>query len=191
VIINIQEILMRCPICPASLLANTQLAPQLSAHACLQCGGLWIASTDYWAWIEQPEDEADHMPEPIAEPIAEPPGARRCAGCGHIQLRYPIAADLPFQLDQCGHCNSFWLDRHEWNILRERGLHRQLHKITNLPWQRRLRQEAQRNTWHTIYTARFGPADYAEIQRVRAWLEDHSQRDMLLAYLISPDPYQP
>ncbi len=182
---------MRCPICPDSTLATIVLEPQLPAQSCLRCGGVWIASSDYWAWLEQPEAHGSAPSDLSASADDEPAGARRCAGCGHIMLRYPIARDLPFQLDQCGHCNSFWLDRHEWASLGERGLQRRLHSITNAPWQRRLRQEAQRETWAQIYGERFGPADYAEIQRVRAWLADHPQRSMLLAYLTSPDPYHP
>lgn len=182
---------MHCPTCPDSSLAQIALEPQLPAYTCLRCGGLWIPSSDYWAWIAQPVEESASAPTAAPDASDEPDGARRCAGCGHIMLRYPIARDLPFQLDQCGHCNSFWLDRHEWAMLRERGLHRQLHHITNAPWQRRLRQEAQRATWAQIYTERFGPTDYAEIQRVRAWLGAHPQRAMLLTYLTSPDPYHP
>lgn len=182
---------MRCPICRDTTLARAELAPQLPAHTCPRCAGVWIASSDYWAWLEQPDDGRAPRYELPTDIGAEPAGARRCAGCGHIQLSYPIARGLPFRLDQCGHCNSFWLDRGEWATLRERDLHRRLHQITNEPWQRRLRQEERRAAWEQIYTERFGTDDYAEIQRVRAWLLAHPQQAMLLAYLASPDPYNP
>ena len=182
---------MRCPICSDATLALVQLAPQLPAYACPHCAGVWIASSDYWAWLELPADAAPAGIGSALEAVAEPEGARRCAGCGHIQLRYPIARDLPFRLDQCGHCNSFWLDRHEWSVLHERGLHRRLHQITNGPGQRRLREEERRATWEQIYAARLGTEDYSEIQRVRAWLTGHPRQAMLLAYLSSPDPYNP
>jgi Zn-finger nucleic acid-binding protein len=180
---------MHCPVCGSMTLAPTQLEPRLQAMACPQCGGVWIASSGYWAWLEQPAEETEKANPATPDVVMETPTARRCAGCGHIQLRYPIALDLPFHLDQCGNCNSFWLDRHEWAILRERGLHRQLHKITNTPWQRRLRQEQRHATWRQIYTTRFGAEDYAEIQRIRVWLYSHPEQAMLLAYLTSPDPY--
>jgi len=59
------------------------------------------------------------------------------------------------------------------------------------PWQRRLCAEERRVTWEAIYTARFGAEDYAEIRRIRGWLSEHPQQAMLLAFLASPDPYQP
>ncbi len=153
---------MRCPICPNSTLALIALEAQLPGHTCLRCGGVWVASSDYWAWLERPTEDSPAETEPGTQPTGKAPGARRCAGCGHIMLRYPVARDLPFQLDQCGHCNSFWLDCGEWALLRERGLHRRLHQITNAPWQRQLRQESQRAAWEQIYTERFGTEDYAE-----------------------------
>ena len=69
--------------------------------------------------------------------------------------------------------------------------HRLLHKITNQPWQRQLRAEERQATWEAIYWARFGADDYAEIQRVRAWLTAHPQQAMLLAFLTSSDPFNP
>jgi hypothetical protein len=40
-----------------------------------------------------------------------------------------------------------------------------------------------------IYTGRFGAEDYAEIKRIRWWLETKMNREELLAYLIDRDPY--
>jgi Zn-finger nucleic acid-binding protein len=182
---------MNCPTC-ATALQPTAIEPQLPAHVCPDCRGLWIASTDYWAWLELPSTSAEGSDEKTpVQPAVEAAKARRCPGCGHIALSYPLGRGLPFRLDRCGHCNSFWLDRDEWAALRQRGLHRRLHTITNEPWQRQLRAEERRATWEAIYTARFGADDYAEIQRVRAWLTEHPQQAMLLAFLTSPDPYQP
>jgi hypothetical protein len=41
-----------------------------------------------------------------------------------------------------------------------------------------------------IYTERFGAEDYAELRRIRAWLDAHPQRSSLLAYLDEEDPYK-
>lgn len=179
---------MNCPLC-ALPLHRIILEPHLPAHTCLQCNGVWIASSDYWAWLEQPAVSYDPTRAEAPTPARDPARAKRCPGCGHIVLSYPVNRALPFRIDQCGHCNSFWLDRGEWDVLRQQQLHRLLHKITNEPWQRQLRAEERRATWEAIYTARFGADDYAEIQRIRAWLTAHPQRAMLLAFLTSPDPY--
>jgi hypothetical protein len=47
-----------------------------------------------------------------------------------------------------------------------------------------------RRALERIYTERFGAEDYAEIRRVKAWLDAHAQRSSLLAYLSEEDPYR-
>lgn len=180
---------MNCPLCITAL-HPFALEPGLPAQACRQCAGLWIASSDYWAWLEQPAAQGDAEMFDIPMPAGDLARAKRCPGCGHIALSYPVKRALPFRIDQCGYCNSFWLDRDEWDVLHQQNLHRLLHKITNEPWQRQLRAEERRATWEAIYTARFGAKDYAEIQRIRAWLSQHPHQAMLLAFLARPDPYQ-
>jgi hypothetical protein len=41
-----------------------------------------------------------------------------------------------------------------------------------------------------IYLLKFGAQDYEKIQQVRAWLQEHPQRNMLLAFLQAEDPYK-
>ena len=40
-----------------------------------------------------------------------------------------------------------------------------------------------------IYVSRFGADDYAEVQRIRRWLDTKTNREELLAYLTDKDPY--
>ena len=40
-----------------------------------------------------------------------------------------------------------------------------------------------------IYTGRFGKDDYAEIKRIRYWLENKTNREELLAFLIDKNPF--
>lgn len=181
---------MNCPLCKLPLRA-TALETHLPAHACPQCDGVWIASSDYWAWVEQPAPAPAPAAAEAPAPAGDPAQAKRCPGCGHIALSYPVSRALPFRIDQCGNCNSFWLDRGEWAALRQQRLHRLLHRITDGPWQRQLRAEERRAALEAIYTARFGADDYAELQRIRAWLDAHPQRSTLLAFLTSPDPFDP
>ncbi|MFO7167611.1 MAG: zf-TFIIB domain-containing protein [Chloroflexota bacterium] len=117
--------------------------------------------------------------------------AKLCPHCGHLQLRYRVALDLDVVLDQCGHCNSFWLDRGEWAVLRQHGLHTQLHKITGAAWQRALRRAASERAWEAIYTAKFGAENYAEARRVLLEPCAHPARQMLPAYLARDDRPDP
>ena len=55
------------------------------------------------------------------------------------------------------------------------------------PWQRRLRRAEHHVRMDVIYRAKFGAADYAEVRRVKAWLDAHPQRQALRAYLNAED----
>jgi Zn-finger nucleic acid-binding protein len=181
---------MECPVCHTASLTRTQLEPQLPAYSCAGCDGIWIGSTDYWAWLDHRrlagEESAAAGTPPSASDAA---GAKRCPHCGYLLLGYRIRADIAFRLDQCGHCNSFWLDRNEWPALRALGLHDRLHKVAGEPWQRELRREEHQRAMQAIYAEKFGATDYAELRRVKAWLDTHPARHMLLAYLANEDPY--
>jgi hypothetical protein len=41
-----------------------------------------------------------------------------------------------------------------------------------------------------IYQEKFGEEDYAEVRRVKAWLDAHPQHNALRAYLNADDPYR-
>jgi hypothetical protein len=82
-----------------------------------------------------------------------------------------------------------WFDRDQWGSLQRRNLHDNLHQIFGEAWQRRLRIAEQRVRMDAIYRAKFGDADYAEVRRVKAWLDAHPQRQALRAYLNAEDDW--
>jgi Zn-finger nucleic acid-binding protein len=183
---------MKCPVCETTEMLSTYLEKTLPAHTCPTCGGIWVASTHYWTWLEEHSallpKEPDNAVSP--SPTTDMKRAGICPWCGHLLLKYKVAHDIPFTLDQCGHCNSFWFDKHEWEALKSRNLHNAVHKVFTDPWQRRLREEESQHHWQAFYLQKFGTADYAEIQRIRAWLQQHPERDRLIAYLINENPYK-
>lgn len=105
-------------------------------------------------------------------------------------LPYKIALDIPFTVDHCGACNGMWFDRDEWASLQRRQLHDNLHQMFAEPWQRRLRIAEQRVRMDAIYRTKFGEQDYAEVRRVKAWLDTNPQRQALRAYL-NADNHEP
>ena len=182
---------MKCAVCKTDTLQPVTLEAGLQAHVCSTCGGTWIVSSDYWAWREAhgpdlPEQPAAGAPQPVAETET----ARACPTCSHILLKFRVGHDVPFTLDHCGNCNGVWFDRQEWDMLRQRNLHDDLHSLFTTSWQRRVRQEEHRQVLERIYTERFGAEDYAELRRIRVWLDGHPQRSSLLAYLSERDPYK-
>lgn len=182
---------MNCPLCKTHALAPVELESQLQAYRCEHCGGAWIEANDYLAWLKEygPPQPATPAPEgPIA--VLEIDIAKLCPADGHILLKYKIGHDIPFALDRCSTCNGVWFDPHEWEALKQRTLHDEVNSIFTEPWQRRVREEEHRRTMRAIYLDRFGEKDYAELRRIKAWLDGHPQQGPLLAYLSNPNPYK-
>ncbi len=81
-----------------------------------------------------------------------------------------------------------WFDRNEWEVLKSRNLHDDVHTIFTAFWQSGVRKEEMRKNLDYMYLTKFGEEDYAEIKRVRAWLDEHPRRTELLAYLNDRNP---
>jgi Zn-finger nucleic acid-binding protein len=180
---------MHCPVCTTTLQPTT-LESSLKASTCPVCGGHFILSSDYLDWRQQQGPNLEEQPDPT--PLLESTdssGVKRCPHCQSLMFRYKVGHDIAFGVDHCGSCNSVWLDRNEWDSLKRRNLHDDINRMFTESWQRRVRAAEHRATMDTIYQEKFGAADYAEVQRVKAWLDAHPQRQAVRAFLTSEDPY--
>lgn len=182
---------MHCPVCTPISLRRVSLEANLFGHQCPQCSGIFISSTDYWTWLDQHGTNLPEQPDgDLITLTQEPTRAKQCPFCRHLLLPYKIAMTIPFSLDHCNACNGVWFDRDEWNCLQHRNLHDDIHRMFSEPWQRRLRDARHRATMQAIYQEKFGQEDYAEVRRVKAWLDAHPQQSALRAYLNAEDPYR-
>jgi Zn-finger nucleic acid-binding protein len=180
---------MKCPICKKPRLKPHELEAGLPASTCRKCGGVWISAAQYWEWLKArgdtpPESPAVETPLPV-----DVKQAKLCPDCGHILTRYKVWPNVDFFVDHCGHCKGVWFDRNEWDVVRSRNLHDDVHMFFTRQWQERLRAEETKKQFERIYQERFGE-DYAELKRVRAWIVQHPKRAELLAYLSDRDPYR-
>jgi Zn-finger nucleic acid-binding protein len=161
----------------------------LPAFQCGQCAGHWMRFGDYLGWRErQPGDQPEVPAAPTALEMvfdASAAGLRRCPDCAHVLTRYRVGHGVPFTLDRCGNCNGVWLDRSEWDDLRARGLHDNLHEMFGPGWQRAIRTEEERRLSDAQFARQLGAADFARTQEVGAWLATHPRRSEILAYLVS------
>jgi Zn-finger nucleic acid-binding protein len=92
-------------------------------------------------------------------------------------------------LDHCEGCKGIWLDRNEWEALKARNLHDDVNSMLTTFWQDEAQKEGRKKRMERIYVARFGAADYAEIEKIRAWLATRPKKQDLLAYLTDKDPF--
>ena len=180
---------MNCPSCKSSQLIEQTLESSLSAFNCCSCGGNWIQGKAYWKWLEA---HGPNLPErPVDDEevsIAEPGSYVDCPECRFRMVKYLVGRGLNFTVDHCGGCKGIWLDQNEWESLRKRNLHDDLHSMLTSFWQASARKEERRKKLEQIYTNRFGQKDYSEIKRIRAWLDSHANKQYLIAYLTDADP---
>lgn len=182
---------LNCPVDPNVGLLRTELEPKLSSFSCYECEGHWIRGKEYWAWVEEHgTDLAERLHEEETLALAEPGVPVDCPECRFRMVKYLVGRGLDFSVDHCGGCKGIWLDRNEWEALKKRNLHDDLHGIFTQFWQAGARREQRKKRLQQIYVDRFGEADYEEIKRIRHWLDAKTNREQLIAYLTDRDPYE-
>lgn len=179
---------MNCPHCHTTALAAHELEPGLAAQQCPECRGAWVGAADYWAWLRAhgPDQPARPAGEGAPPPAADSDRAMQCPNCGHILLRYKVGQDVSFLLDHCTHCGGIWFDANEWEILKSRNLHDDVHVMFSDVWQARIAQEEHAQEQERIQTKKFGADDLDEVRRIKAWLAGRPLRYELHA-LLHPD----
>jgi len=180
---------MKCPSCSSAPLQPLNLESHLKASGCSACKGTWLSAADYWAWLEH---HGDRLPEKAPEetPIeaAGSQKAKLCPCCKRIMLRYKVGHGLNFAVDQCGHCNGVWLDENEWDALKQRNLHDEIHLMFSAAWQSDLRKSEAQKLLSNIYAEHF-KEDYDKVQEIKSWLSAHPEKERILDYLANKDPY--
>jgi Zn-finger nucleic acid-binding protein len=181
---------MKCPVCETHELVVEYLEAGLPAESCPGCGGNWISSVKYWSWLQSADKEqAEAGPGKSPIQVSDNDCAKLCPQCGHILMKYEVGHGEPFRLDQCATCNGIWFDKNEWDALKQDNLHDKVNLVFTAPWQKQVQREHTREHLDTIYTERFGAADYAELKRIRAWVYSRAKRESVLAFLNDVDPY--
>ena len=180
---------MKCPVCFSPTLKPIQLDSHLKALYCHNCEGKWLSAADYWDWLDKHGDTLpEKEPESLPIETADVQRAKLCPRCRRIMLRYQVGHGLTFALDQCDNCNGFWFDANEWEALRECNLHDEVHLIFSAPWQAQLRKTESRQFLESLYAQSFKD-DYEKTKHIKAWIDQHPEKDMIQGYLTSADPY--
>jgi Zn-finger nucleic acid-binding protein len=177
---------MNCPVCKATALVAEELEPGLAGLKCRQCGGRWIEGTRYLAWVAaQGQQLAEKPPEEGVElPVAESGKAKLCPECGRFLTRAKVGHALGFHLERCANCGGIWTDANEWEVLKSRNLHDNLHFIFSGAWQADVMRQERERAHEQLLRKKLGEADFAEVKRVRAWLDAHPRRAELYAVLL-------
>ena len=176
---------MNCPVCKKVRLSDKELETHLKANQCSGCGGRWVASWQYWKWKEQYGGHLPNRPVAGADDLSveDSTAAKLCPECRHFLRRYPVGEDLDFSLDRCGNCGGTWFDKNEWEVLKSRGLHENVHQVFSEIWQHRLRNADHQTRMDNMYKEKFGPGDYEKIKEIKEWITGHACEAELKAFL--------
>ncbi len=176
---------MKCPSC-RSIASNT-ISPteDLTALICSKCEGYWIRSEEYWKWKEKhPEIMPEKTDDEISElPVEDSSSAKICPECNKILLRYEVGHATGLTLDRCHACGGTWFDKNEWETLKGKNLHDEIHFIFSAPWQNRVKQDKQQHVMENRVKEILGEEDYSEAKRVKNWIANHEKSAEILAYL--------
>lgn len=182
---------MLCPVCKAKRSTSVELAENLRAVSCGGCGGHWISNQNYTTWLEGYGNSRPEEPFSEVEfDVNDVQAVKLCPDCGRLLLKYKVGHGLDFSVDHCSGCGGVWLDANEWNALRGKNLHDAIHKIFTTQWQTQVRKEQVAATLDQVYQKRLGVEAYQKTKEIRTWIQNHDQKEAILAFISDNDPYK-
>lgn len=181
---------MKCPVCSQNTLFQVDLEDGLKALQCKQCKGIWIPSMNYYRWLKNIETLPDNLEPADFMSIEENQAMKLSPETGRGLRRYKVFPDVEFYIDRDESTNSIWLDANEWEYLKSRNVHDNLHLIFMPKWQKALRDEESRKVFEELYKQRFGEDDYKRLKDIREWIYSHPKGGAMISYLTDSNPYK-
>lgn len=177
---------MHSPVFSEVALTRTELEPGLDVCQCPKSGGVWISLQSYFVWREGNAGKARPLPPDYKPQLAADSGQRAliCPESGCLLVRYRVGDGLSFQLDRSPKTGGVWLDAGEWDALKSKGLHEQLHLIFSAPYQKRVRSELFNAQLQDQFRQRIGATDFERVSEFKSWLKAHPKRRDILACLL-------
>lgn len=178
---------MKCPGCKRDTLFPSYIDGLFRAHTCSVCEGNWILIEDYVVWKQKnPEYEFSETADFQYE---DSKNALLCPITGAIMQKFKLTHDSEHRLDYSPQVGGVWLDKGEWEFLKQENLAGCLNAIFTSQWQKTIRENSAKVSFAEIYQEKFGEESYAQIKETRKWLDEHPCKADLIAYLMAEDPY--
>lgn len=208
---------MISPVDSKSRMSRVELEPGLVAYRCPASGGHWLPYQNYWRWLSQQPGRLPHLPhgEEAGHQVEleNSHKVRICPETGTLMTRYKVGHGFQFSVDRSA--AGIWFDVNEWEALRGRNFHDEVHLIMTAPWQAKVRREALEQViqekqaaqqapekeaapvhaeptgLEAAFRARFagllGPEVMERAEEIKRWLNEQPARREILTYL-SHDP---
>jgi len=178
---------MQSPVANKKPMRRITLEDGLIAFECSESEGVFLPVTSYLQWLSKQPERLPQLPDGANsdEIVFEEAGtAKICPESGMIMQRYRVGHGFNFYIDRSPN-GSLWFDKGEWEALRERQFHDELHFIFTSPWQDKIRSEEKEQMQRELLIAKLGESLVGKLDDLRSELDDHDQREFALAYLYS------
>jgi len=180
---------MKCTVCKQGNLLPSFMDSLFRAHTCDHCGGNWILVEDFLVWKEQSSDDDLSVVVNYEEEILDSSKALLCPMTGSFMRKFNLSSKNTHRLDYSASVGGIWLDKGEWNLLKQEGLANDLNSLVTDSWQKKIKQENTEKTFRELYIKKFGEEAYIKLKQFREWLEDQPEKADMRAYLSANDPY--
>ena len=180
---------MKCTSCGNGTLNSSYLEPELPCYNCSNCDGNLLMLSDFLRWKENHKDNELTTSNIIVE-AQETSKAMACPKTGRFMTKYKISKDSEHRLDLSPSINAVWIDKGEWELLKEKGLASNINSIFTDHWQEDIRSGESSDIMSMIYERKFGER-YNDIKAFRELIKDKEYRSQAIAYLMAEDPYKP
>ncbi len=156
----------------------------LAAHHCEDTGGHYITSQAYLTWLQQQPARLPHLPAPAdsTELTADSTKPLFCPESGTIMTRFKVGHGFRFSIDR-SITGGVWLDGGEWESLRERNFHDEIHLVFTAPWQKQVRNSQAQAVYETTLESSLGKDLLDRLTGLRDELMEHPHRNLALSYL--------
>lgn len=177
---------MKSPVDRTSTMIQREIEPGLIAHTCPKSGGIWIDHEHYWKWLlnqpgfPKPIDSIDDLPELDTDehnkPLISPES-------GRLMIKYRVGHGLKFRIDYDATSGGFWLDKGEYELIRKRNLHDELHLICSPEYQLELDKLDTKSIMDQRIESLLGPERCSVIRNLATMIEDPQIHSIAIAYL--------
>ena len=176
---------MKSPFGSNPQMESVQLEEGLMAYRCPESGGHYIPSACYMRWLALQPARTPHLPPTKAEqPVPHArSGAYLCPESGTIMTRYKVGHGFKFTLDR-SITGGVWFDAGEWEALRSRNFHDEIHFIFTDSWQHDVLQNDLMTNRRSRLEERSGTELLERMDALKSDLKDHPNRAELIAYFV-------
>jgi len=180
---------MKCPLCKKGNLRSQPAKGLPKRLMCDHCSGHWIRYFDYWKWLNLLENSFKEKPVEEGESlfVVDSLGAKFCPDCHCFMSRYKVGHGIKFHLDRCATCGGVWFDKNEWEILKSRNLHDEIHFIFSHAWQKEVHQKEMHEMYENRITKILGESDFSKVKKFKEWLSHNDSQNTVMAFLANID----